>query len=76
MAIRPASGGAAPSPAISAGVARRVEGLVAAQVNHPADWSAPEPPRAGGGFAMYTRSADLAEAAVAIQVGRTLDVTG
>src|SRR5689334_3090383 len=54
--------------------------LVAARVSRPVSFdgaTAPRPPsNPSPVLPMYTRAADKMEAAVAVQIGRTLDVTG
>lgn len=54
--------------------------LVAAKVSQPVSFEGAAAPRLTTNTApalpMYTRAADKMEAAVAVQIGRTLDVTG
>jgi hypothetical protein len=53
------------------------QALVAGQVPGPITFDGVSVPRSGaGGFHMYTRAADKIEAAIAVQVGRTLDIKG
>ena len=55
---------AAKSPLVSGTVARAVE------------FDSTTGPTAAGAIGLYTRAADRVEAAVAVQVGRTIDVSG
>ncbi|MHC4991653.1 MAG: hypothetical protein ACYTGC_11805 [Planctomycetota bacterium] len=50
--------------------------LVAASVREPAALPAQDLARTEGVLPMYTRAADLVEAAVAVQLGRSVDLTG
>ena len=56
----------------------RLENLVAAKVSQAVDFNTSDVPRPepGDALQLYTRAADKVEAAVAVQVGRNLDVTG
>ena len=69
---------AAPIPAVPAAAARPAEGvssLVAGRVARPVDFAA-EPAPPGHAYQLYTRAADKIEAAVAVTIGRAIDVTG
>lgn len=74
---------AAPEPVTPSrplGVAMLVAGVVPGKVDF-GEASASNTPRAmgpgaGGAYSMYRRPTDKMEAAVAVQVGRTLDVNG
>jgi hypothetical protein len=74
-AARPSfSSAAAPS-------SQSAQGLVAGNVTEPVNFDATPAARSSsalspGVFQMYTRAADRIEAAVAIQIGRTIDVKG
>lgn len=54
--------------------------LVAGKVSQPVNFEGPSAPRSPVNAApvlpMYTRAADKMEAAVAVQIGRSLDMTG
>src|SRR5690606_29760601 len=55
-----------------------VQQLIAGKVSQPVDFNAAPPARPAAAqaqvFQLYTRAADRIEAAVAVQLGRTLDV--
>lgn len=59
-------------------VEQRAERLIGGRVPGSADPGAAATPTAPGGevFQLYTRAADKIEAAVAVQLGRSIDVTG
>lgn len=63
-----------------AGVQRptKIDALVAGTVHRPItfDGAATPTPSAAGSLQLYTRAADKVEAAVAVNLGRSLDVTG
>jgi hypothetical protein len=62
----------APAPATE-----RIQNLIGARVSGGIDFAAASTPtRPGGAYQLYTRAADKIEAATAIQIGRSLDVTG
>ena len=54
----------------------RASSLVAARVDKPVDFKAAPVQSPSNVLQLYNRAADRVEAAVAIQVGRELDVTG
>ncbi len=64
------------SPASPA--ARAPDQLIAASVNRPVSFEAhtPASSRPEAALQLYTRAADKFEAAIAIQVGRSIDLTG
>lgn len=71
-------------PAAAAAATARPAGLVAGTVAVRPDFVTGDPgtappaatvARSAGSYAMYTRAADLVEAAVSVQVGRTIDLT-
>ena len=54
-----------------------VQQLVAARVDQPVDFAPVRPPAsASGAYQLYNRVADKIEAAVAVQIGRAIDVKG
>lgn len=61
-----------------AGRTSPVSQLIAGKVSHAVDFDTSTLPRpeANEPFQLYTRAADKIEAAVAVQMGRSLDVTG
>ena len=61
-----------PAPAPS----NKIELLIAGHVGVPVDFSTAASPIARGALQLYTRAADRMEAAVAVQIGRSLDVRG
>jgi hypothetical protein len=67
-----------PQPVDSFQPSRAVQNLVAGNVNQAVDFAsvAPRPAASSHALQMYTRAADKIEAAVAVQIGRTLDVQG
>lgn len=67
----------APPTAAPAPTTGSVSALVGGRVSRPIDFNA-EPAAAppSHAFQMYTRAADKIEAAVAVQLGRSIDVTG
>lgn len=66
---------APPAPAPTS--TESVSSLVGGRVSRPIDFSAePVAARSSHAFQLYTRAADKIEAAVAVQIGRTIDVTG
>jgi hypothetical protein len=68
--------GAAPAtPVAKVEAAPKVSQLVAGQVAGPVDFNAaPKPVGAAEVLQLYTRSADRVEAAVAVQIGRQIDL--
>jgi hypothetical protein len=66
------TGNVTPAPATE-----RIQNLIGARVSGGIDFAAASTPtRPGGAYQLYTRAADKIEAATAIQIGRSLDVTG
>ncbi len=63
------------APATAAQPNQRIEALVAGQVNQPIDF-APSPAPQSAVLQLYTRAADRIEAGTAVQLGRSLDVSG
>ena len=54
-----------------------VQRLIAGRVNEPVEFGPVRPPASTpGAYQLYNRAADKIEAAVAVHVGRTLDVKG
>ncbi len=77
MAAAPSPRAAGPPPATPARAACPSDAatLVAGQAG-PVDFADPGAmPAAAGTLPLYTRAADLMEAAVAVQLGRTIDLT-
>ena len=55
---------------------RSLSNLVAATVNQPMTFDGAATPTTEGTLQLYTRAADKIEAAIAVNVGRAIDVTG
>lgn len=55
---------------------RSLSDLVAATVNQPMTFDGAATPTTDGTLQLYTRAADKIEAAIAVNVGRAIDVTG
>lgn len=63
-------------PTQSDHVTQRIDQLIGAKVANPINFDGTAQPRTTDALPLYTRQADRAEAAVALQVGRAIDVTG
>jgi hypothetical protein len=72
------SGPAPARPPVDARPAPTVNQLIAGRTNQPVDFDAPAalPMNNVNPLQLYTRAADRIEAAVGIEVGKKLDVTG
>jgi hypothetical protein len=75
-ACAPAQGASA-TPSSAIGGSRAAESLIAGRAPGPITFDGVSIPRTNPGvLQLYTRAADKIEAATAVQIGRTLDITG
>lgn len=76
-AIKPAAPAVPTAPTAPTSKPAATDALIAGRVDKPVEFNATSAPATTGNvFQMYNRAADRIEAAVAVQMGRQLDVQG